>query len=175
MMRHFISIVLLSAVSSLASAQTPKATYDQLQAKFEAAQAAAVRPADEALDCEGLATELVAVAKDTAVQSYVAKSGAAAQKKLDAMNALAGTAAAVSAISLFGSVVPGGGWAGHAAAVGQAEAQKVQAAQNIQQRMQEAQEMMGIMPQMMRGQRVIELAQARDCDWLREAMSPERN
>lgn len=175
MVRHLISFGLLSGISGLAAAQTPEATYDQLQATLEAAQAAAVRPGDESLDCEGLATELVATAKDTAVQSYVAKSGAAAQKKLDAMNALAGSAAAPSAISLFGSVVPGGGWAGHAAAVGQAEAQKVQAARNIQQRMQEAQEMMGIMPQLMRGQRVIELAQARDCAWLREAMSTEPN
>lgn len=34
---------------------------------------------------------------------------------------------------------------------------------------------MGIMPQLMRGQRVIELAQARDCEWLHEALSRERN
>ena len=40
---------------------------------------------------------------------------------------------------------------------------KVQAARNIQQRMQEAQEMMGSMPPLMRGQRVIELAQAWGC------------
>jgi hypothetical protein len=175
MVRLIVSMVFLNAMAALAYAQTPEATYDQLQARLEAAQAAAVRPGDESLDCEGLATELVATAKDTAVRSYVARSGAAAQEKLDAMNALAGSAAAVSAISLFGSVVPGGGWVGHAAAVGQAEAQKAQAARNIQQRMQEAQEMMGIMPQLMRGQRVIELAQVRDCAWLRDAMSPEPN
>ena len=175
MVRHFVLIVLLSGTSGLASAQAPEGTYGQLQATFEAAQAAAIRPGHESLSCEGLAAELVAAAKDTAVQAYIAKSGAAAQKQLDAMNAAAGTAAAGSALSLFGSVVPGGAWAGHAAAVAQAEAQKPQAARTIQERMQQAQEMMGIMPQLMRGQRVIELAQARDCEWLHEALSGERN
>jgi hypothetical protein len=42
-----------------------------------------------------------------------------------------------------------------------------QAARNMQERMQQAQEMMGIMPYLMRGQRVIELAQARSCAWVR--------
>jgi hypothetical protein len=34
--------------------------------------------------------------------------------------------------------------------------------------------MMSIMPQMMRGNRVIQLAQARNCTWLAEAMSGQR-
>ncbi len=40
--------------------------------------------------------------------------------------------------------------------------------------MQMAQEMMSIMPQMMRGNRVIQLAQARNCAWLAEAMAGQR-
>jgi hypothetical protein len=55
------------------------------------------------------------------------------------------------------------GGRGHSAAVAQAEAQKLQAARNIQERMQQAQEIMSIMPQMMRGDRVIQLGQARNC------------
>ncbi|HZO00375.1 MAG TPA: hypothetical protein VFB93_04180 [Burkholderiales bacterium] len=51
-----------------------------------------------------------------------------------------------------------------------AQSQQIEAAQNIQQRMQQAQEMIGIMPQMMRGQRVIELAQARNCEWAAQTM-----
>jgi len=39
------------------------------------------------------------------------------------------------------------------------------------QRMQQAQEIMGIIPYLMRGERVIDLAQARHCAWLREAAS----
>ena len=55
------------------------------------------------------------------------------------------------------------------ALVDAAQAQ-AEAAQNIQSRMQQAQEMIGILPHVMRGQRVIELAQARNCDWLAGAM-----
>jgi hypothetical protein len=172
MFRLFVSFAFLSWIPPFASAQTPDSTYGHLQSAFAAAQAAAVRPGDEALSCEGLATELVASAKDPAVQSYVAKAGAAAKEQLDAMTAAAGTAAAKSAITLYSSIVPGAGWAGHAAAVAQAEAQRAQAARNIQERMGQAQEMMGIMPQLMRGQRVIELAQARDCAWVREGLAP---
>ena len=40
----------------------------------------------------------------------------------------------------------------------------------MQQRMQQAEEMGGILPQILRGQRVIELAQTRDCAWMREAL-----
>jgi hypothetical protein len=172
MFRLFVSIAFLGWIPRVALAQTSDSTYGQLQSAFAAAQAAAVRPGDEALSCEGLATELVASVKDPAVQSYVAKSGAAAKERLEAMNAAAGTVAAQGAITLFSSIVPGAGWAGHAAAVAQAEAQRAQAARNIQERMQQAQEMMGIMPQLMRGQRVIELAQARNCEWVREALAP---
>jgi hypothetical protein len=174
MLRIGLSIGCLSGFSALAAAQTPESTYGQLQETYAAAEAAAVRPGDENLDCDGLATELVAVAKDSAVQAYVAKAGAAAQQKYDALNAAAAGMATRSALSLFGSIVPGGGWAGHSAAVAQAEAQKLQAARNIQASLRQAQEMMSIMPQMMRGNRVIQLAQARDCAWLREAMGDQR-
>ena len=174
MFRMFMSIVWLGGITALASAQTPGSTYDQLQQTYAAAEAAAVRPGDENLDCDGLATELVAVAKDSAVQAYIVKAGAAAQRQYDAMNAAAAAMAAQSAFTLIGSIVPGGGWAGHSAAVAQAEAQKLQAARNIQERMQMAQEMMSIMPQMMRGNRVVQLAQARNCAWLAEAMSGQR-
>ena len=174
MFRMFTSIVWLGGITALASAQTPESTYGQLQQTYAAAEAAAVRPGDESLDCDGLATELVAVAKDSAVQAYITRAGAAAQKQYDAMNAAAAAMAAQSAFTLIGSIVPGAGWAGHSAAVAQAESQKLQAARNIQERMQMAQEMMSIMPQMMRGNRVIQLAQARNCAWLAEAVAGQR-
>ena len=85
------------------------------------------------------------------------------------MNAASAGMGTQAAITIMSSVVPGGAWAGHAASVAQAEAAKGQAARNMQQSMQQAQEMMTIMPQMMRGNRVIELAQ-RDCQWLKDAM-----
>jgi hypothetical protein len=171
MLRLFVLIVFLSGISTLASAQTPASTYGELQSALEAAQAGATRPGDESLSCEALETELVATVKQPAVQSYVAKSGAVAQERAAALNAASAGMATQSALTLFSSIVPGGAWAGHAAAVAQAQAQQAQAATNIQQRMQQAQEMMGIMPYLMRGQRVIELAQARSCAWLQEGLS----
>lgn len=171
MLRLFVLIAFLSGISALASAQTSGSTYGELQSSLEAAQAGAIRAGDESLSCEALESELVATVKQPAVQSYVAKSGAAAQERAAALNTGPSLTATRSALTLFSSIVPGGAWAGHAAGAAQAQAQQAQATSNIQQRMQQAQEIMGIIPYLMRGQRVIELAQARNCAWLREGLS----
>ncbi len=170
MLRIFVLIVVLGGMSAPARAQTPVSTYTDLQAGLEAAQAAANRPGDAALGCDALEKELVASVKHPAVESYVAKSGAAAKQQQAALNAAKGRAATQSALTLFGSLVPGAAGAGLAGTAALAQSQQVEAAQNIEQRMQQAQEMIGIMPHMMRGQRVIELAQARNCDWMAGAM-----
>ncbi len=166
MLRLFVLIVAMSGMSAAARAQTPASTYLDLQAGLEAAQAAADRPGDAALGCEGLEKELVASVKHPAVESYIAKSGEAAKQQQAALNAAKGRAATQTALTLFGSLAPGGAGLGLAGTAALAQSQQLEAAHNIQQRMQQAQEMIAIMPQMMRGQRVIELAQARDCDWL---------
>jgi membrane protein involved in colicin uptake len=171
MLRIFVLIVVLGGMSAPARAQTPASTYMELQAGLEAAQAAANRPGDAALGCDALEKELVASVKHPAVESYVAKSGAAAKQQQAALKAAQGRAATQSALTLFGSLVPGGAGAGLAGTSALAQSQQVEAAQNIEQRMQQAQEMIGIMPQMMRGQRVIELAQGRNCDWVAGAMA----
>ncbi len=170
MLRIFVLIVALGGMSAPARAQTPASTYTDLQAGLEAAQAAANRPGDAALGCDALEKELVASVKHPAVESYVAKSGAAAKQQQAALNAAKGRAATQSALTLFGSLVPGAAGAGLAGTAAMGQAQQAEAAQNIEQRMQQAQEMIGIMPHMMRGQRVIELAQARNCEWLAGAM-----
>jgi hypothetical protein len=168
-MRSLLIALLFGAAASAAS-QTPATTYGNLQSSLSAAEAAANRPGDESLGCDALQSELVASAKDPAVLSYVAKSGAIAQEKMAAINAAAAGMGAQAAITIMSSIVPGGAWAGFGAGVAQGEAAKLQAARNMQQQMQLAQEVMGIMPQMLRGQRVIELAQARNCAWIAEAM-----
>jgi hypothetical protein len=166
-----LMIALLCGMSASAWGQAPATMYGDLQSSLSAAEAAANRPGDDALGCDALQTELVASAKDPAVQAFVAKSGAIAQEKMAAMNAAAAGMGTQMAITIMSSVVPGGAWAGYGANVAQAEAAKAQAGRNMQQQMQLAQDMMTIMPQMMRGQRVIELAQRRDCQWLKDAMA----
>jgi len=170
MLRLFFLTVFLGAIPAIAGAQAPATMYQDMQAAMQAAQAGANRPGDETLNCEALAGELVANVKQPAVQSYVARSGADAQARLNAMNGASGQMATQAALTVFSSLVPGGAWAGHAAGVARAEAQRADAARNIQQRMQQAQEMMTIMPQLTRGNRVIELATARDCAWLKGSM-----
>ena len=172
--RILSSIVAAAAVAAVAaapaSAQTPGSMSRDLQSALDAAQAAAIRPGDEALGCDALERELVAAAKHPALQAYIAKSGVAAQQQIDAMNAMAsGRTATQAAMTVFSAVVPGGAWLGHNAAVAQAESQRAQAETHVQRRMQQAQEMVGILPQLLRGQRVLELAQTRDCGWLRDA------
>jgi hypothetical protein len=169
--RAMLVVALLLGASYDVVGQTPSTMMGDLQSSLSAAEAAAKRPGDESLSCDALQSELVASARDPAVQSFVAKSGAAAQEKIDAMNSAAAGMAAQSAITIMSSVVPGGAWAGHAANVAQAQAGQAQAARNMQQQMQQAQEMMTIMPQLMRGQRVMDLAQQKDCKWLRDAMA----
>jgi hypothetical protein len=166
MRRLFVLMVVVSGISAAARAQTPASTYTDLQAALEAAQAAANRPGDASLDCDALDASV----KHPAVESYIAKSGAAAKQQQAAMDAAKGRAATQTALTLFGSLVPGGAALGLAGTAAMAQSQQIEAAQNIQQRMQQAQGMIGIMPQMMRGQRVIELAQARNCDWAAQTM-----
>jgi hypothetical protein len=170
MMRRW-AIVLLHAVSAAAFGQSTAAMYGDLQSSMAAAAAAATRPGDEALGCEALQSELVATAKDPAVQVFVAKSGAIAQDKMAAMSAAGAGMGAQAAMTIMSSLGPGGAWAGYGANVAQAQAAQGMAARNMEQQMQQAPEMMTIMPQMMRGQKVIGLAQRRNCEWLQEAMS----
>ena len=74
------------------------------------------------------------------------------------------------ASSIASMFVPGLGMftgrAQAAAAQAQAAQASVEAARNVQQMEERMNDMMTILPQMMRGQRLMELAQARKCDWL---------
>lgn len=169
MLRGFVLILLVAGISAPVRAQQAESMYSELQTAMEAAEAQAKRPGDEKLSCETLESELVAVANQPAVQSYVAKSGAAAQEQMKAINKASNTASQ-RALTIFSSVVPGGAWAGLAAGMAQGTAQQAQTAANVQQRMAQAKETIGIMPHIMRGQRLIELAQARKCAWIEGQM-----
>lgn len=163
MARLLVSIALLGAAVAAARAQAPVNTME-LGAALQAAQAAAVRPGDDALDCDALEKELTAVAGDPALQSSTQASSAALQERAAAPS---GPSAATSAaLTLFSSLVPGGDMAGLAAGAAQARAGQAQAAASMQARMQQMQAMMANLPVFMRGQRIVQLAQARNCDWV---------
>ena len=73
--------------------------------------------------------------------------------------------AAKSAATVIASMVPGAAMGHMMASAAENQAKGAQGAARMQSRMAEAQQMMAFMPKLMRGQRLIELATARKCEW----------
>jgi hypothetical protein len=178
-MRTFVSMIAISAALALtpAAAQDYEAMAAQMEQSQADAQAAAVRSGDEALTCEQLETEMFTTMQDPNVQSVVAQNGAHAQAQMDQMNAARGQMRAQMATSIFmgiaGSFIPGFGYAQMAQQQMQAAQQQRQANQNMAQMMEMAQRMETIMPQMMRGQRLYELGQAKQCAFTQQQAPAE--
>lgn len=168
-MRMLVPTLALSIALSVqpVAAQDYEAMAAQMEQSVADAQAQAQRPGDETLTCEQLESEVVATIQDPQVQSVMAQNGAWAQGQLDQMNAAQGRAQAQIATSLFmgvaSSFIPGLGYAQMAQQRVMAAEQQRQAQQNIAQMMEMSQRMSSIMPQLMRGQRVFELGQAKQC------------
>jgi hypothetical protein len=172
-MSERIALAALSMLLSLPALAQDPAQYQKLAEAMEKAEREAVRPGDEKLDCPALERQLVAEVTAPSFQAFIARSGRQAEQDMARTRVDPAKMTAQAAVTAFAALAPGGGWMGLAAATGQAAGAQVQATQNIQQRMQQANEMVQILPQLMRGQRVIELAQARKCDWApAEGMKP---
>src|SRR5687768_12223619 len=95
MSKSFAVIALCVAASTVAFAQNVRrpvapeplvvpgqADMMKLQTAMVAAQAAAVKPGDEALPCEALHKELVSTMTDPAIQAYAAQTNTAYAKEL---------------------------------------------------------------------------------------------
>jgi hypothetical protein len=189
-------IVLLASLVSAAfgaSAQNDdlaaqqRALADQIAAAQAAGEANASRPGDESLSCEALQAEMVAIAQSPEMQAFTQTAAAQAQADLAQINAAQAAqqqAAAAGRPRLFrqmvqgvaSGVVPGAGQAQAQAQQAQAIAQNAQLQQQTQQNQQEILALGGQVANLagpaMRGQRVFELAQARDCAWLKEGGGP---
>jgi hypothetical protein len=159
-----------------------QALADQIAAAQAAAEANASRPGDENLSCEALQAEMVAIAQSPEMQAFAQSAGAQAQSQLAQINEAqaAQQAVAESRPRLFRQMVQGAA-SGVVPGLGQASAQAQQAqaiAQNAQVQEQTRQNQQAILAlggqvttiagPAMRGQRVTELAQARDCAWMKE-------
>lgn len=163
---------------SLALAAHPAAAqnYEDMSARLEAsmatAQAQAARPGDEDLDCDQLQAEFTSMMQDPAVQGVIAQQGAHAEEQMRRYNEARGRAQAQMGVGLFmglaGSFVPGLGYAAMAQQRMQAAQQQRDAQRNMAEMMEMSERMSSIMPQLMRGQRVHELAQARQCEFLQQ-------
>ena len=153
------------------SAAVPAQDYQAMAQAMEKAQADASKPGDDKLTCEQLQDQLVTVTQDPAFQGYVEAAGADAQKKQEAMKAAEGRIAVERCRTLLMAVMPGAAMPGMAAAQAQAQAQGANAMNQAAARMQQMEKMMPLLPSIMRGQRVVELAVAKRCEWAESAVS----
>lgn len=149
-----------------AGAAWPQAQdYQAMMQAMDKAQAEAAKPGDDKLTCGQLEDQLVAVAQDPDLLAYVDAAGAQAQKDQEAMNAAKGQIAMQALRAALMSTMPGAAMPGMVSAQAQATAQGAQAMKRNQDRMEQAQKMTAMMPKLMRGQRVLELAVAKNCEW----------
>jgi len=154
----------------------------KLQTAMADAQTRAIRPADGGLSCDALQSELQAAVLDPAVQNVAKQNGAVAKEKLDELEKATAEARAAAATQMASSIfmgitsalVPGAGALGaaaqQAAARGQAAQAQAAAAKNARDMNAMMERMIVILPQMMRGQRVMELAYGKQCSWMMGAI-----
>jgi hypothetical protein len=192
-MHRLMLIVAFAGLASSAGAQVmpvnPVIDPVDFESKMTAAMAGANKPGDTGMGCDAIQRELVGMARDPAVQAAAARQGAAAQQQIARLNeasaavsgAAAGTAAAQMAMgfaSAFAPAMAGAMAVPGVTAAGPTQAQmralQAQAAVSQQVVMTQMQEMVKIMPQVMRAQRLVELASTRKCEWAPVLTPPAR-
>jgi hypothetical protein len=169
-----ISLVVYSALLSCSAMAQQAVDYQSLVNALSKAQQEAIHRGDEKLDCPALEQQLIAAVTAPSVQAYVEKAGEQAQRDQAQAKPDPAKMTAQGALAAFSSLVPGGAWAGMMAGVAEMSGMQAQTAANLQQRVQQTNDMVKILPQLLRGQRVIELAQQRGCEWVpAEVMQPD--
>jgi hypothetical protein len=179
-----VAISLSTAVVVAAHAQAPtvrrriapeplatpgQAEMMKLQMAMVAAQQAAIKPGDEALPCEALQTEMVSTMNDPAIQAYAATTNAAYAKEL-ASQQKKRVMTADAAAALAAALTPGA--AGMVPMAPIVPGQTMTPAQMQQAMIAQQQasiaymnQLMPIMPALMRSQRVTMLAAMKSCPW----------
>lgn len=173
MKRQTIVFIILALLAGCAFPQQPRQAqlpgmsqdYQAMMQSMESAQAGASRPGDEKLSCEALQEQLVAVVQDPEFLADVEAAGAAAQKDVARMQVAQGELAAKSAATLIASIVPGAAMGHMMAGAADNQARAAEGSARMQEMMAMRQQMMAHMDDLMRGQRLIELAQAKKCEW----------
>lgn len=168
--------LLCLTVSGPVGAQSAEERMLAMEQAMADAQAQAIRPGDEQLSCEQLEAEMVATMQDPAVQATIAAQGADAQNQMDRMNAARDQMRAQMGVSMFmglaSAFIPGAGYAQMIQQQAMANQSRGMAGQHMAEMNAMAERMTPIMPQMMRGQRVYELAQARACAFVQQTPAP---
>lgn len=145
MFKHLQALTPLAFLPVLVFAEQGTAREKNLEPVLAVVQTDASRPGDELLDCDGLEKELLSSMNDPAVRSHMAKAGAKKRPQLSVTSA--GTRNV--------NVPP---------------AKTTQlATRNLQGEIKQMNELLAIAPQLTRGQRMLQLAQSRQCKWLQAA------
>jgi hypothetical protein len=155
-----------------AAVEPQMADMSKWQTAMVAAQAAAMKPGDEALPCEALHKELVTSMNDPSLQAYAAKTNPALAKEFAARekknSAMAPEAAAAMAAALASPMAMTGMPVVPTVAGQQMTPQQMQQMMLAQQQASIAymNQMAPIMPVLMRSQRVTQLAAVKNCAWI---------
>lgn len=150
MSKHVQALTLLALFPILAGAQQNAPLHRNSQRVLAVVQTDARRPGDELLNCDRLEKELVASMNDPAVQSRFMRSGMKKQ------------ASPARGFSMSSSPD---------ATVVSTRVRAMQLTRSLQQEVKQMNELLAIAPQLVRGQRLLQLAQARNCHWLQESES----
>ena len=166
-----LSIVLgvaLATACAFSHAQVPSGAqdYEAMAKAMEKAQAEASKPDDEKMTCDQLQQQLVAIAQDPAYLAYVQAAGIQAQKDMAQMQVPQSEIAAKTAATMAASMVPGAAMGQVMASAAENQAKMAQSTARVQSRTDQGQQMMAFMPMLMRGQRLVELAAVRQCEWV---------
>jgi len=193
MTKLLLASLVVAGVAIPLRAQSPNARQsDQQMQKMQLAmadaQAKASRPGDNRMSCAEMQQELEGQMRQPAVRAAAAANGAIAQEKLDELDKAKSEASAQVATQMASNLfmgfasafMPGMGMIAGRGQQAQMQAKAAQdqakAQQNTQDMMKMADNMIAILPQMMRGNRMMELAQAKNCDWMKQpgASTPQR-
>lgn len=154
-------LALMAASSWPAASQD----YQAMQSAMANAQAQASRAGDDKLTCDQLADELMAITHNAEFRAHLDAAAIDAQKRQEKMNAAKGQMAMQTFRTVLMATMPGAAMPGMASMQASAQAQGMAGMKDTAARMQQAGKMMSLMPMLTRGQRVIELAQAKGCEW----------
>lgn len=180
---RLLLIVVMACAANGAWAQSevaiPKGD-DSTDNADEAAKAAAMRPGDEDLTCEQLRVELSAVTSDPQWLAAVQAQGAFGQEQLERISKeqedganedgqrRGGFGQAVRGFGrgLIANTNPAAARAEQAARAAENARMMAEAQRNNERIQSQFGQLQGSMPQMMRANRIVELAQARKCEWV---------
>jgi hypothetical protein len=185
----FLVALALAASSSFAQkhdrdGEQAKAAHEELLAAQGQGAENAARPGDETLGCEQLQTEFLAITRNPETLAFLQEGAADAQAQLDQLNQAQQQAqgearrgigrafvqgAVTTAVPILGR---GAARAQQAAQAAQNAQLQAQAEKNVQSVLGKTDQLAGMVGPMMRGQHIMELAQARNCAWLQEAAEP---